>query len=356
MWFFVPVGLCFLITLLITPIVKWFAVRIGAMDKPDERKVHHRWMPRMGGLAIYLSFMAGTMIFSTDLAGTWPILAGGTLIAIIGMWDDLFCLSPKVKFWGQIIAALIPVMNGVVISYITMPDDQIVHFGLWSIPITIFWIVGITNAINFIDGLDGLAAGVSSIALITISTLAFSLGAVDSGIFALLLLGSSLGFLIYNFYPAKIFMGDTGSLFIGYMISILSITGLTKSATVISLIIPIIILAIPIMDTFFAIIRRIHNGKPITAPDKYHLHHSLLRLGFSHRQAVLIIYLLSGLFSLAAIICTKATVWGASLLIFLLLILIELIVEVTGLISVNYRPLLKLFGAKRENIKHDGRP
>ena len=164
----------------------------------------------------------------------------------------------------------------------------------------------------------------------------------------ILLIGSTLGFLVYNFYPAKIFMGDTGSLFLGYMISIISIFGFTKSATVLSLIIPIIILAIPIIDTTFAIIRRIVHGKPLTAPDKYHLHHCLIRLGFTHRQSVVLIYLLSALFSLAAIIFTRSTVWGASVLIFVLLLIVELIVEVTGLISENYRPILNLIDGRRQ--------
>lgn len=346
--FLVPIITTFIISLFITPVVKILAVKIGAIDKPNERKVHKKLMPRMGGLAIFISFIIGVALFPPDLIDVWPIFLGATIIIVLGILDDIFNLSARVKFLGQIVAALLPVLAGIQIEFITTPDGTIIEFGYLAIPLTVFWIVAITNAINLIDGLDGLAAGVSSIALISISTLAFSLGNVTATFIGILLLGSTLGFLVYNFYPAKIFMGDTGSLFLGYMISITAILGFTKSATVLSLIIPIIILAIPIMDTTFAIIRRIINGKPLTAPDKYHLHHCLIRLGFTHRQSVVLIYLLSGLFSLAAVIFTRSTIWGASLLIVVLLVLVELIVEMTGLISENYRPILNLIDGKRQ--------
>lgn len=346
MTFLVPVITTFIIALIMTPLVKKLAIRIGAIDKPNERKVHKKLMPRMGGLAIYTSFLIGVALFPPDMIDIWPIILGASLIIVMGIADDIVTLSARVKFLGQIVAALIPVLAGIQIEYITIPNGEIIEFGYLAIPITLFWIVAITNAINLIDGLDGLAAGVSSIALISMSTLALSLGNLEATFIGILLIGSTLGFLIHNFYPAKIFMGDTGSLFLGYMISITAILGFTKSATILSLIIPIIILAIPIMDTTFAIIRRIVNEKPLTAPDKYHLHHCLIRLGFTHRQSVVVIYLLSVLFSLAAIIFTRSTIWGSSVLIVVLLLLIELIVEVTGLISENYRPILNLIDGK----------
>mgnify|MGYP002398953090 CR=1 FL=1 len=304
-------------------------------------------MPRIGGLAIYISYMLGTFLFVPSFAQAWPILIGGTVIALVGFIDDLKNLSPSVKLFGQIFAAAIPVLGGISIHFITIPNGMVIEFGWLSVPITILWVIAITNAINLIDGLDGLAAGVSSIATFTISVLAFSLGQPLSTLMGAILLGSTLGFLVFNFYPAKIFMGDTGSLFLGYMISLLSITGLTKSATIFSLIIPIIILAVPIIDTTFAIIRRIIHKQPISAPDKFHLHHSIIRLGFTHKEAVILIYLLSGLFSLSAIIFTRATIWGATLLIISLLILIEMIVEITGLIGKNYRPILNLINGKK---------
>lgn len=351
MQFLIPILVTFLIALMITPLIKKLSIKIGAIDKPNDRKVHTEMMPRLGGLSIYFSFLIGVALFPPDMIDIWPIILGATAIVILGILDDIYSLSAKVKFLGQIGAALIPVLAGIQINYITVPNGEIIEFGYLAIPITVFWIVAITNAINLIDGLDGLAAGVSSIALISISTLAFSLGNIVATFVALLILGSTLGFLVYNFYPAKIFMGDTGSLFLGYIISIIAILGFTKSATIFSLIIPIIVLAIPIIDTTFAIIRRLVNGKPLTAPDKYHLHHCLIRLGFTHRQSVIVIYLLSGLFSLAAIIFSRSTIWGSSVLIIALLVLVELLVEVTGLISTNYRPLLNLIDGRRRKSK-----
>lgn len=347
-FFLIPIITCFIVSLLLTPLVKKLAFQLNAVDLPNKRKVHTKIMPRLGGLSIFVSFIIGCLIFLPSYQNILPIIIGGTVVAITGFIDDLKCISPRVKLYGQIIAAVIPVMGGIAIDFITIPGGTVIEFGWLSIPITILWIVAITNAINLIDGLDGLAAGVSSIATLTISVLAFSLGHPMSTLMGTILLGSTLGFLLYNFYPAKIFMGDTGSLFLGYMISLLSITGLTKSAAVFSLIIPIIILAVPIIDTTFAIIRRMLNKKPISSPDKFHLHHSIIRLGFTHKEAVIVIYLLSGLFSLSAVLFTRATIWGASLLIVSLLILIELIVEVTGLINANYRPLLNLLAGKRD--------
>lgn len=353
MAFLVPIITTFILSLVITPFIKKLAIKFGAVDKPDERKVHKKLMPRLGGIAIYVSFIIGVFLFLPEMVHDLPILIGATLIIIIGIVDDLFCLSAKAKFSGQIIAALIPILSGLQISYITVPNGNVIEFGLLAIPITLFWIVGITNAINLIDGLDGLAAGVSSIALFTIAVLSMTLGDPSTFLMGILLMGSTLGFLVFNFYPAKIFMGDTGSLFLGYMISVLSILGLTKSATILSLIIPIIILGVPIIDTTFAIIRRLVNGKPLTAPDKYHLHHCLIRLGFTHRQSVICIYLLSILFSLAAIIFARSTIWGASILIVALLVLVELIVEVTGLISLTYRPLLNLIDGRRKKTDNN---
>ena len=343
MYLFLLLFVCFVISLVLTPFVKKFAIKIGAVDQPGGRKVHKKTMPRLGGLAIYLSFMAGAFLFLPNTKEIWPILTGAGFIVIIGFIDDMIRLSARAKFAGQIFAAAIPAISGLTIEFITAPDGNVIEFGYIAIPITILWIVAITNSINLIDGLDGLAAGVSTIALLTMTILALSLNySVAIILMGVMLAGSILGFLVYNFYPAKIFMGDTGSLFIGYMIGVISIAGFTKSAAIFSVIIPIIILAVPIIDTISAILRRIIHKKPLTKPDKFHLHHCLLRLGFTHRQSVILIYLLSGLFSLAAILFTKATIWGASVLIVTLLLIIELVIEVTGLISEQYRPLLNL--------------
>lgn len=334
--------LCFMASLLLTPLAKKLAIAIGAVDKPNYRKVHQKIMPRMGGLAIFLSFLIGLLILRPQDPYNWPIITGSFIVVLTGLLDDKFELSPKLKLAGQLLAALVVVViGGVHVEFINLPFGGQLEFGFLSIPLTILWIVGVTNAINLIDGLDGLAAGVSSIALITISFMAFLKGDPYVMSVAIILLGSTLGFLIYNFYPAKIFMGDTGALFLGYMMSVVSLLGF-KNVTVLSFVVPVIILGVPISDTFFAIIRRFVHKKPLSAPDKSHLHHCLLRLGYTHKQTVLIIYAISAMFGLAAIIFSMATIWGALLVVAVLIIAIELFVESIGLVGSDYQPLLKL--------------
>ncbi|WP_138419883.1 glycosyltransferase family 4 protein [Aquibacillus sediminis] len=348
---YIAMAVAFVLAIVITPFVIKFAIKIGAVDQPNDRKVHKKIMPRMGGLAIYLSFVIGFLIFLPQTISAWPIFVGAFIIILTGFIDDLKEISAKAKLSGQLLAALVTVLGGVQIDFVTLPFNLLggrIEFGFLAIPITILWIVGITNAINLIDGLDGLAAGVSSIALLTISGLAITMGEPLIALVGFIMLGSTLGFLVFNFHPAKIFMGDTGSLFLGYMVSVLATMGLFKNVAVFSLVVPIIILAVPIIDTLFAIIRRIVHNKPLSSPDKLHLHHCLLRLGFSHRQTVIIIYALSGLFSVSAIIFTEATMWGSTMLLITLLVLVELIVEVTGLISEQYRPILKLIDGGRK--------
>ncbi|KAB7706602.1 undecaprenyl/decaprenyl-phosphate alpha-N-acetylglucosaminyl 1-phosphate transferase [Bacillus aerolatus] len=337
---FLAFVICILASLAITPLVKKLAIATGVVDKPNYRKVHERIMPRMGGLAIFISFMIGIFVLQPESKYNLAIVIGGFIIIVTGVLDDRFELSAKVKLGGQLLAALVVVFyGGVQMEFITLPFGGEMEFGFLSIPLTILWIVGITNAINLIDGLDGLAAGVSSIALLTISLMAFMKGDIYVMSMALLVLGSTLGFLHYNFHPAKIFMGDTGALFLGYIIAVLSLLGF-KNVTVISLIIPIIILGVPISDTFFAIIRRKVNKQPLSAPDKSHLHHCLLRMGYTHKQTVFIVYAIASMFGLAAIIFSMATVWGAFIMIAVLAIAIELFVESIGLVSSNYKPLL----------------
>jgi UDP-GlcNAc:undecaprenyl-phosphate/decaprenyl-phosphate GlcNAc-1-phosphate transferase len=337
---------CFICSILITPFVKKLAFKIGATDKPNQRKVHQKIMPRLGGLAIYISFVVGVLITqpqSSNPNTLNAVMIGSAIVILTGILDDMFELSAKIKFLAQIIAAAVVIFyGGVQVEFINLPfSGGQLEFGFLSIPITFLWIVGITNAINLIDGLDGLAAGVSSIALITISVMAILIPNPFVVVMGAILLASTLGFLIFNFYPAKIFMGDTGALFLGYMIAVLSLLGF-KNVTMISLIIPVIILGVPISDTFFAILRRIVNKKPLSAPDKSHLHHCLLGLGFTHRQTVLMIYAMAAFFGLAAVIFSQAKFGGSILLILILLIVIELIAEKIGLVGKNYRPLLKL--------------
>jgi UDP-GlcNAc:undecaprenyl-phosphate/decaprenyl-phosphate GlcNAc-1-phosphate transferase len=334
-------------SILITPLVKKLAFRLGATDRPNDRKVHEKIMPRLGGLVIYISFMLGLFIMSPNSPHHFGIMAGGLVIVLTGLLDDIYELSARIKLGTQIAAALLAILwGGVQVSFINLPFGGMLEFGGFSFMITLLWIVGVTNAINLIDGLDGLAAGVSSIALISVSGMAIIMGNAYVMTVGFLLLVSTLGFLMYNFYPAKIFMGDTGALFLGYMIAVLSLLGF-KGVTFISFIIPIIILGVPMTDTIFAIVRRLVKKTPLSAPDKSHLHHCFLNLGFTHRQTVLMIYAISALFGLAAFIFSLTTVWGSLLLITIILLSIELIVESVGLVDKNYRPLLNMLQGRK---------
>jgi UDP-GlcNAc:undecaprenyl-phosphate GlcNAc-1-phosphate transferase len=350
--------ICFLAAILLTPIIKKLAFLIGATDKPNQRKVHQKIMPRLGGLAIYISFLIGVLIIqpsdnylihvlNLDGGIHLPILLGSLIIILTGAFDDVKEISPRVKLLGQVAAALVVVVVGDIrVEFINLPFGGELDFGYLSIPITMFWIIGITNAINLIDGLDGLAAGVSTIALFSIAAMAYTFGNPYVMIMALLLAVSSLGFLVYNFHPAKIFMGDTGALFLGFMISVLSLLGF-KGVTFVSLIIPVIILGVPISDTLFAIVRRLVNKQPLSAPDKSHLHHCLLKLGYTHRQTVLLIYAMSAVFGLAAFIFSQATLWGSTVILLAILVAIELFVEKIGLVGEGYRPLLNFLNGLR---------
>lgn len=339
---YVSLIVAFLSSILLTPLVKRLAFKIGAVDAPNYRKVHSRIMPRLGGLAIYLSFLIGLAILRPDSEYTLAIVIAATVIIVTGILDDMYEISAKAKMLGQLVAAVIIVFfGGIQIDMINLPFGGVMDFGILSIPLTILWIVGITNAINLIDGLDGLAAGVSTIALITISIMAIIVPNPFVLTLAALLACSTLGFLFFNFHPAKIFMGDTGALFLGFMIAVFSLLGF-KNITVVSFIIPVIMLGVPISDTFFAIVRRVRNKQKWSDPDKSHLHHRLIDIGFSHKQTVLIIYGIAVMFGLSAIIFSMAKIWGAILLVTVILVALELFVEIIGLAGKNYRPLLKL--------------
>ncbi|MET1250312.1 MULTISPECIES: glycosyltransferase family 4 protein [Sporolactobacillus] len=334
--------ICFLAAVALTPLVRKLAIRIGATDLPNARKVHKKIMPRMGGLAIYLAFIIGMLIMWPDSSFTLPLIIGSVIIILTGVLDDMYSLSPRVKMVAHFFAALVIVHSGISVEFINLPFNGILHLYWLSIPLTLLWIMGITNAINLIDGLDGLAVGVSSIVLLTIAGLSLTEGNLFVFTVSAILLGSTLGFLPYNFHPAKIFMGDTGSYFLGYVISVLALLGF-KNVTLFSLVVPIIILAVPISDTLFAIIRRLVNRRPLTAPDKSHLHHCLLRYGFSQSQTVVLIYGMSAMFALAAIVFSTSTLLGSMIIIIGVMLMIELVVETVGLVSANYKPLLNTY-------------
>ncbi|KJS81353.1 MAG: UDP-phosphate N-acetylglucosaminyl 1-phosphate transferase [Peptococcaceae bacterium BICA1-8] len=298
----------FLITLGLVPLIKKMAFKVGAVDNPCQRKVHCKPMPRLGGLAIYIGFIAMVLLTQPLTQQIIGLVLGSTIIAMIGVVDDIKDLSPKLKLLGQIIAACVLVAFNIDVDYITHPfANGVVSLGYLSIPVTVLWVVGITNAVNLIDGLDGLAAGLSAIAAITLAIVGYSQGHMLMVVLSLMLAASTLGFLRYNFYPAQIFMGDSGSMFLGFNLSALAIMGFAKSITVISVFVPILILGIPIFDTMFAIIRRYFNGQPIFKADKEHLHHCLLNKGFTHKQTVLLIYAINILLAGTGVLLTHIT-------------------------------------------------
>lgn len=301
-----PLLIAFVMVFLGTPLVKKLAYIVKAVDKPEARKVHVQTMPRLGGLAICLGFWL-TVLFTQKMTQEfYGLLAGGLIITLVGIIDDIKGVKPRAKLLVQVVAACVVIYAGVRVEFITNPfKDALISPGYFSYPLTLLWIIGITNAVNLIDGLDGLAAGVSAIAAITLGIVAYMETSQQAAMLAFILAASVLGFLRYNFHPAQIFMGDTGSLFLGFNLSVIAIVGLTKSTTVVSLFLPVVILGIPIVDTLFAIVRRYFSGKPIFCADKGHLHHRLLNLGLTHQSTVLVIYGVSLILSLSAILMSK---------------------------------------------------
>ena len=295
-----------------TPPVKNCAHKVGAIDVPkDARRMHKKPIPRLGGLAIYGGFLCSILIFGQLDETMLCVLLGAAIIVALGIFDDVLALGAKLKFVVQIVAAAIPVCIGdLQIGLFTnlnpLSDTPFVHLGILAVPVTIIWIVGITNAVNLIDGLDGLAVGVSSIAAITMLAVALLTGNMPIAITMAALAGACIGFMPYNLNPAKIFMGDTGSTFLGYMLATVSIMGLFKFYAVISFAVPFLILGLPIFDTANAIIRRVAAGRSPMSPDRGHVHHKLIDMGFNQKQAVAILYAISATLGLTAVVLTSS--------------------------------------------------
>jgi len=347
------------LALMLTPLVKKFAFRVGAIDVPNARKVHSRIMPRLGGLAIYASFTLTVLLLmyfipdnlmmasNRNLIGA--LLTGGTIIVLLGALDDRFDLNAKLKLLVQIGAACVVVFGfDIKLNIVNIPFGEAMQpLGEWvGIPLTIFWIVGVTNAINLIDGLDGLAAGVSGIAIASIMGMGIIMGNGTVVMLAIVLLGSILGFLVFNFHPAKIFMGDSGALFLGFSLAMLSMLGF-KQITMLSFVTPLLIIGVPLSDTFFAIVRRWVNKKPLMKADKGHLHHCLQQLGFSHRKTVLIIYGIAAFFGVCAVLQSALTKtgfgnWVTFIVICVLVFLLQIGAEFIGIVDKTRRPVINL--------------
>jgi UDP-GlcNAc:undecaprenyl-phosphate GlcNAc-1-phosphate transferase len=275
----------------------------------DNRRVHTKAMPLLGGLAIYISFVISVIIYKGPVTHQqMGILVGATIIAICGVLDDKFELKPMQKLAFQILAACVLIYSGVRIDSLTNPfsiGEASIPMNLISYPLTLLWVVGITNALNFIDGLDGLAAGIAGIAALTIFIIGLMNGRIEAEFLTIALIGAIVGFLPYNFNPASIFLGEVGAALLGFLLAAISMEGAIKSAAAFAIVVPILALGLPIYDTAFAIIRRKINGKPISVGDKGHLHHRLLTMGLSQKQAVLIMYLIGGLLGAIAILAME---------------------------------------------------
>ncbi len=330
--YILPIFIAVILTFIMTPLVEKLARKVGAMDVPnDDRRVHKTPIPRMGGLAIYLAFVATLVIFAGMDDMTKGIIIGSTMIVGLGIVDDIRGVSAKVKLLVQILAALVLVHFGIKIDFFTnfFESEGLIYLGSLSIPITVFWVVGITNTFNLIDGLDGLAAGISTISATTLSYIAFVNGRYEMALVTLILAGCCVGFLPFNFSPARIFMGDTGSLFLGFVLSAISIQGTIKGATALTMVLPILAMGLPIMDTTLAIGRRIIGGRSIMEADKGHLHHKLLSAGLCQKRAVLLMYAISLMLGLSAVLLMNSEYISGFVIIAatLVLVMIPVVME-----------------------------
>lgn len=338
----------FVFTALIMPIIIKIAKHVNAIDVPkDNRRVHTKPIPRLGGLAIFAGFLFGYMLFGIHSIQMNSILIGSFIIIITGIIDDIKPIGAKYKLIGQFCAACSIIFYGnILLNEITI-FGQVFNFGIMAYPITLFFIIACVNVINLIDGLDGLSGGITSIFLLTMGIIAFIQGrqATLEITLIFIMLGATSGFLLHNFNPAKIFAGDTGSMFMGFIIAVVSLLGF-KGAMFLSFMVPLAVLAIPILDTLFAIFRRLLKKQPIFEADKDHLHHQFLKMNFSQRKTVLIIYLINGLFSLAAIFFTVGNAKITICIYFVLLILTIWFILHTGILSQNMSDKIKCIEQK----------
>jgi len=288
----------FVVALALTPLVRWVTVRLGIVDHPERRKMHHLPVPLLGGASIIISFLVilgATRLWLPDLLGDestalLPLLAGATLIGLVGAYDDIRGMKVSSKFGFQLIAALLLVASGIQARLVTNPLGDSVELGWIGIPLTLMWVIGVTNAMNLIDGLDGLAAGIGIIASLALCGVAAVSDHPMVAIVALILAGSTLGFLPYNIYPARIFLGDTGSMFLGFILAGLGLVGSLKATTATILVLPIVVLGVPVFDTLWAIMRRTRSRVSPFKADRDHIHHRLVRVGLHHRHVVMILY------------------------------------------------------------------
>ncbi|WXF97011.1 MraY family glycosyltransferase [Streptococcus agalactiae] len=356
-YIFVLIG-AFLLSIILTPIIRVISLKVGAVDKPNARRINKVPMPSSGGLAIFLSFVVTTLFFMPMAYSRHfievsyfhyilPVIIGGLVVTTTGFIDDIFELRPRYKMLGIIIAAIIiwKFTHFRFDSFKIPIGGPLLEFGpILTFFLTVLWIISITNAINLIDGLDGLVSGVSIISLATMAVVSyFFLPKIDFflTLTIVILIASIVGFFPYNYHPAIIYLGDAGALFIGFMIGVLSLQGL-KNSTAVAVITPVIILGVPILDTAVAIVRRKLSGKKISEADKMHLHHRLLSMGFTHRGAVLVVYGIAIIFSLIALLLNVSSRIGGIFLLLALLLVMEIFIEGLNIWGENRTPLFNL--------------
>lgn len=347
---FLMVMVSFVVVAFLIPVMKKLAYHIGALDIPrDEeghRHIHKKVTPKLGGLAIFLGFLLCYMIFGEPSRAMDSILIGGFIIILTGIADDIKSIPAVVKFTGQFVASCVITFYGGLLLQDISAFGLYIDFGVFAYPVTIFFILGCINCINLIDGLDGLSGGISAIYYLTVGIIAAIMGKLGLDVtLTFIMFGATLGFLIHNFHPATIFAGDSGSMFMGFMIAVIALLGF-KNVTLTSLLIPLLILAIPILDTFFAIIRRRLKGEKFSTPDKSHIHHQLLKMHFSYRTTVLIIYAIQILFAIASIVYVLQDRTVGYIIYAVLVIIVLLLVLKTDVV-IDHKAFEKKFKPKK---------
>ena len=329
-----------ILSFVLSPVAKYIAGKIGAIDVPkDERRMHKKPIPRLGGLAVFFAFLVTVVILVPVDFEMQGILLGAVVIVVLGMIDDAVALTAKLKFIVQILAAIIVVLHGTRIDVISniniFSDKAYLNLGIWSAPITVIWIVAITNAVNLIDGIDGLSVGVCTIASISLLVIAAIVSEFNIMVVTAAVAGACIGFLPYNLNPAKMFVGDTGATFLGFILATLSIQGMFKTYAILSFAVPFLILGLPIFDTVFAILRRLMKGQSPMSPDRGHVHHRLIDVGFSQKQTVLILYLVSGILGISAVLLATSGAVRALLFVVTVFIITVVVCYIYRLISIK---------------------
>jgi UDP-GlcNAc:undecaprenyl-phosphate GlcNAc-1-phosphate transferase len=366
-WLALVAALAAIGTLAIAPITIRVARRINAIDYPDGRRINTKPTPRLGGVALFAGILLAIGVFlliHNVINGDAPVRGmsegisyGGVFLSFlvifgVGVVDDIFGIKVPYKVLGQIAASCIACASGVLFDRFTNPlDGEILYIGLFAYPITIFYLVAFVNIINLIDGLDGLAAGITAISAFALLIISFLKGGFDAAIFGAAIIGACCAFLRFNFYPARIFMGDSGSLTLGFALAVLSLFGVVRSPALVTLFIPIVIAGIPVIDTFSAIVRRLRAGRAVTTPDTEHIHHRFMERGFSQRDTVLILYALSALLSLCSLLVIQ---YGGLLRLIIMLFLVLLAVILVWRLGLMQSVLLHYYYKRPEKPGHEG--